>query len=133
MRVPIRPGRTSKALKPGGEIELLVEERVVGNVHLPVEAGHPAVRVEDDRAVVEDAGGAPLEDRDDHGHAPLLRRPAQGLGARPRHRLGEGEVRVVLLLAEVGRAVHLGQAHDLGPEAGRLADLLPRLADVVLG
>ena len=65
------------------EVELLVEERVAGDVHLAVEPDHLPGGVEDGRAVVVQPGRAALEHR-------------------------------VLLLAEVGRAEELGQAHDLG-------------------
>ena len=81
--VPIRPGLTSKAWKPrspGGEVELLVEERVVRDVHLAVKPRHRAVRVEHERAVVVDARRAALEDR----RPPPRRPPASRRGRAPR-------------------------------------------------
>src|SRR6202041_104535 len=56
----------------GGEVELLVVERVVGDVHLAVEVGDAAVFFDGDGGVVVEAGGAALEqgrDEDDAGFA----------------------------------------------------------------
>ena len=57
----------------GREVVLLVVERVVGDVHLAIEAAERAVGVEDDRRVVVDPGRAALEDRADDDHPGLSR------------------------------------------------------------
>ncbi len=64
-----------------GEVELLVEARIVGDVHLAVLAGDAAVGFEDHRGVVVQAGRAALEQRADQHHAVLLGQLAQALGA----------------------------------------------------
>src|SRR5262249_45955921 len=115
------------------EIELLVEERVVGDVHLAVEAERPALGADDDRAVVVEAGRALLEDGDDDRDPRLLRGAAERLRARAGDRLREAEERLVLLLAEVRRAVELGQADDLRSRPRRVADARRCLLEVVLG
>src|SRR6202035_1162383 len=45
----------------GGEVELFVVQRVVGDVHLAVEAAQGSVRIENGGGVVIDAGGALLK------------------------------------------------------------------------
>jgi hypothetical protein len=47
---------------PRREVELLVIERIVGDVHLPIEAPDRTVGVQHDRGIMVNAGGAPLED-----------------------------------------------------------------------
>ena len=49
----------------GREVELLVVERIVGDVHLAIDAVELAAAVDDGRSVVIDAGRAPLEQRSD--------------------------------------------------------------------
>ena len=95
------------------EVELLVEGGVVRDVHLAVGADDLAGGVDDGGAVVIEAGRAPLEDRRHHDDARLAGR--------------------VLLLAEVGRAVELGQADDLGPGGGGGGYSRGRLAQVLGG
>ena len=105
----------------GREVELLVEGGIVRDVHLAVEAGHLAVGVDDGGGVVVQAEGAALEERRHHHHARLLGRAAERFRARAGDGLGEVEEARVLLLAEVGRAVQLGQADDVRARALGLA------------
>ena len=51
------------------EVILFVVERIVGNVHLAIEAAQSSVRVEQDSGVVIDARGALLEQRRDQDDA----------------------------------------------------------------
>ncbi|MNI36177.1 hypothetical protein D3C73_902200 [compost metagenome] len=88
-----------------GEVELFVETRVIGNVHLAVLAQQRAVLLEDHGGVVVQAGSAALEQRADQHHAVLLRQRAQALGARARDRLGQVEFIDRFVLAEVGAVV----------------------------
>ena len=102
-------------------------------MHLAVEADDLAGGVDDGGAVVIEAGRAPLEDRRHHDDARLAGRAPERLRARARHRLREVEQGRVLLLAEVGRAVELGQADDLGPGSGGGGYSRGRLAQVLGG
>ena len=63
-----------KAEVAGREVELFVVERIVGDVHLAVDAGEAAVGVEDRGGVVVEAGGAALEERSDDDDAQFARR-----------------------------------------------------------
>ena len=58
----------------GGEVELLVVEGVVGDVHLAVDVGDAAVLVDGDGGVVVEAGGAALEEAGDEDDAVSRRR-----------------------------------------------------------
>ena len=91
LRVPLVPAdqradapaggvERAEAEVAGREVELLVEERVVRDVHLAVAAQQLAVGVDDHRGVVVDARGAPLEQRRDD-HDALF---ARGLRRAPR-------------------------------------------------
>ena len=93
-----------EALEPeiaGGEVVLLVVERVVGDVHLAVTPTQRAVRVDDDGGVVVQARSAALEEGADHRDAVVGRGAAEGVGAGSRDGLGQVENRRVFLLAEV--------------------------------
>ena len=99
---PPHPGvEDAEAQITRGEVELFVVGRIVGDVHLAVQAGHPAVCVEHDGGVVIQPRRPPLEHRSDHDNALVLRRAAQRFGAWPRHRLRQIEQRGVLALGEV--------------------------------
>ena len=84
-----------------GEVELLVIERVVGNVHLAVEPEHATIGADSGRGVVVEPRRPPLKERGDHGDAGLARNRGQALRAGPRDRLRQVEQRNVLALAEV--------------------------------
>ena len=62
-----------KAQIAGREIKLFVVERIVGDVHLAIDAQQRAVGVEDRGGVVVQAGGAALEERSDDHDAELAR------------------------------------------------------------
>ena len=63
----------------GREIKLLVVERIVGDVHLAVEAQQRAIGVEHRRRVVIKAGGAALEERSDDDDAQIRARACRAL------------------------------------------------------
>ena len=71
-------GERLEAEVAGGEVELLVVERIVGDVHLAVEAEDRPVGVEDDRRVVVDPRRPPLEDRADDRPSSSRGRPPPG-------------------------------------------------------
>ena len=85
----------------GREIELLVEQRVVRNVHLAIDAHQRSVGVDHRGGVVIHARGAPLEQRRDDHRLVLLRQLAEGVGRRARNGLGEREEAMVFDLAEI--------------------------------
>lgn len=97
----------------GQEIGLLVKERIVGDVHLPVGGEEPAVGIDHYGGVVVLAGRSPLVDRhDDHGVV-LPGECREGFGRRPRDRLGvAGSVRILVLREVGGGAVEFLQAED---------------------
>ena len=66
----------------GSEVILLVIQRVIGDVHLAIEAALSSVGVEDDGGVVIHAGRALLEDRRDQDDAKLLGQRGQPVGDR---------------------------------------------------
>src|ERR1700683_801790 len=67
----------------GCEIKLLVVKRVVGDVHLAVEAAQRAVGIEDGGGIVIDPGGTFLEQRRDYYDVVLSRRGGESLAGRP--------------------------------------------------
>ena len=95
------------------EVVLLVIERIVGDVHLAVDAEERAVGVDHGGRVVVHAGAALLEDRHDEDDAELLGERAHALDDRPGDRLGEIEALGVGDLAEVGGVEELLEADDL--------------------
>ena len=110
-RVPLVPaderadaaGAGVEGLEPhvaGREVELLIEGRVVGDVHLAVEADAVGP-VEDDGAVVVEAGRALFEDGNHDRDAGLARDCGKFFRARPGDGLGEVEERGVFALAKV--------------------------------
>ena len=97
----------------GREIKLLVEQRIIGNVHLAIDAEQRAVRVDDRRRVVINARRALLEERGDDHHLVFLRELLKRVGARAGNRFGQFEVFVVFALAEILRAKQFLRADDL--------------------
>src|SRR5579859_3251025 len=97
----------------GGEVKLFVVERVVRDVHLAIEAVDAAVGIEDDGAVVVEAAGAALKERDDEDDLAFAGDYGQRFRSRAGHGLREIEERGVFALAEVLCTKKLGQADDL--------------------
>ncbi len=112
-------GNALEAQIARGEMELLVVEGIVRNVHLPVAAQLGPALVEDHRSVVIDALGAPLEHRHHQGDPMGRGGLAQGHRGGPRDGLGQLEVRRILGLAEVAGAEQLRETDDLRTPAGR--------------
>ena len=105
----------------GREVELLVEQRIVGDVHLAIHAHQRAVGVDHRGGVVVHAGGALLEQRrDDHGLVFLRELARTRRSTGPGMRLGEREEAMVFDLAEVLRSKQLLRAEDLGALLQRL-------------
>ena len=114
----------------GCEVKFLVEERIVRDVHLPVDAQQRTVRVNDRGGVVVEAGGAFLKERRDDDDLVLARQLAERGGAGAGDGLGEFEVRVVLALAEVLRAEKFLRADDLRASLRATLHLRERLAEI---
>ncbi len=105
----------------GGEVELLVVARVVGDVHLAVLAHVAAPPVEHGGGVVVEAGGPLLEEAGDDRHVQLGGHVGEGVGGRPRHRLAQRKRLVGLPLAKIARLEKLRQADHPGALRGGLA------------
>ena len=143
-RIPLVPAdEHADAAEPRGprlepevarrEIELLVVQRVVRDVHLAVDAQQGAVGVDDGGGVVVEAFGPLLEERRDDDDAVLLGELLERRGARPGDAFGETEVRVVLVLAEVLRPEELLRADDLRAVLRRAGGCGEGGGEVVLG
>ena len=116
---PTHPGVDGREAEvPRGEVEFLVIARVVRDVHLAVDAGQAAVRVEHGRGVVVEAGRAPLEQRGDEDHAQFAGKSGKGFGARAGNGFGQVEAAGILGLAEVRGGVQFLE-HDQVGAAGR--------------
>ena len=85
----------------GCEIELFEVQRVVGNVHLAVDAEQRTVGVDDRRRIVIDAGRPLFEQGGNDHDLVLLRELLKRGGAFARDRFGEPEVFMVRALAEI--------------------------------
>ena len=128
-----RRGVDLEAEIPGREVELLVVEGIVRDVHLAVAAHELTLLVEDDGGVVVEAGRAALEERDDEGDAELGGLLRERLGRGPRDRLRPIEAPRVLALAEVVGPEELRQTHDLGPPPRRVRDPVHGASEIARG
>jgi hypothetical protein len=106
--------------------------RVVGDVHLAIHAGRRAVGIEDHGGVVKEPGAPPLEHAAHEHHAVRLGGGGQPVGERPGHRLGLGELPVVLGLAGILAGEEFLEADDLRPLLRRGGDAGDGLDDVGL-
>jgi hypothetical protein len=116
-----------------GEVVLLLEQRVVRDVHLVVHAEDGAVGVDDHRGVHVEPGGAAHEDGHHDHHRELPGERLEAVGDGPRHRLRQVEVLDARRLGEVRRVEQLLEADDLRAAARGLADELDRARDVRRG
>src|SRR5688572_22233294 len=73
------------------EVVLLVEQRVVGDVHLAIHAHERAVRVDDGGRIAIDTRSLPLEDGYDDHHFQLARELLHRVGAWTGNRFGQVE------------------------------------------
>src|SRR3984893_13308025 len=104
------------------EVELLVEERVVRDVHLAVRAEETAIGVNHGGGGAIDASCLPLEDWYDNYHLELARQLLHALHRRPVDRLRQIEALVLLGFAEVRCVEQLLEADDLRALHSRFAD-----------
>ena len=132
---PVRGALGAEPEIAGGEIKLFVIERVVGDVHLAVDAGE-VVRcgagvVEDGGSVVVETGGAALEQGSYQYDFFIFDDLAEDGGGGSGDGLGGVEESVLFALAEVLGAEELREADDIGTGAGGLADEFGCLVEVV--
>src|ERR1019366_6720132 len=121
----------------GSEIIFFVVERIVGNVHLAVDADESAARIaagikERDRVVIEPRR-ALLEERRDQHNFILQGGGGELLRPRARDRLREIEQSGVFALAEILRLEELGQTNNFGAFSCRLRHAIERLSQIVGG
>src|SRR5690606_30260440 len=109
------------------EVELLVEERIIRDMHFPIDAEHAAVCVYHRGGVAVDARCLTLEYRGDDHYLEFPGKLLHALHTRPRNRLREVEAICRLPLAEVGCIVQLLQADNLRSTSMRFAHPLHRL------
>ena len=128
--LPRRRIERAKTQVAGREIELLVVQRIVRDVHFAVQSRNRSVIFENRRRVVIEPRGAPLEQRryDDDLLLPCHR--AQLLRARPGNRLGQIEQRDILALTKILRAKQLRQADDIRALPRRLPHALRGLLQI---
>ena len=105
-----------------GEVELLVEERIVRNVHLAVLAEVFSIRFDDRGGVVVETRRPALEERGNDHHAEILGEFPEGLRGGTGNRFREFEILVVLALAEIFAQEELGQTDHLRTLPRRLSD-----------
>ena len=92
--VPRRKGLEAQVAR--GEVEFLVEERIVRNMHLAIFPEVRAVRIEHGGRIVVDSGGASLEQRHNQDNFELAGQCAEPLGRRSGNFLGKIEMGVLL-------------------------------------
>ena len=128
--MPRVPGEEAEIA--GREVEFLVKERVIRDVHLPVAAQQFPAGIENGGGIVIDARRAPLEERGDDNRAGLAGDLRQRLGGRPGNFLRQREVFVILDLAEVLGAEQLRQADDIRSLARGLPHHLAGAPEILL-
>jgi hypothetical protein len=117
----------------GGEVELFVVERVVGDVHLAVEVGDGAIFFDGDGGVVVQARRSPFEKAGYEDDAGLAADAGEDIGGGAWDGLGEIEEGVFFALAEVLGTEELREADEGGSLAGGFVDALGGLVEVDAG
>ena len=97
----------------GREIKLLEVQRIVGNMHLAIDAFDLAIGADHRRRVVIQAGATPLEQRRDDHDPEFARQAPERFRGRSGNRLGQRKQLRVFFAAEILRAEQLLQADDL--------------------
>src|ERR1035437_1476491 len=141
-RIPLVPADERAELSGGGikgleakiagsEIKLFVVERIVGNVHLAVDAAQCAIGIENRGRVVIEAGSALLKERSDQHDFILQSRSGELLRARAWDWLREIEQSGVFALAEILCLKELGQADNVRALACRFRNAVKRFGQIV--
>ena len=143
LRVPLVPadqhtelcgigGESLEAQIARREVVFFVVARIIGDMHLAVLARIALAPVEHSGGVVVQARRTPLEQADDDRRIELGCQRSKSCGRRARNRLGQGEVRTVLRLAEIATLKQLRQADQLCPVLRGLARHLERTLEIGL-
>ena len=114
------------------EIELLVIERIVGDMHLSINPNQRAVFLEDRRCVVINPGRSLFEEGSDQNDALLSCQLRETSTRGSRNRLRQIEERMVFALAEILGHEQLRQADDICTFAGSFAHHLHRVLEILL-
>src|SRR3954467_2701292 len=114
------------------EVELLVIQRIVGDVHLAIKPEDLAVGIDHHGGVVINAPCAFLKNGGNDRNLRLVRYFGENFCSRPRDRLGQVEQRSVFSLTEILRLEQFRQADDLGTLTRRVADKLRRALHVIV-
>ncbi len=88
---PQAPDRSPDRLETkitGGEIKLLIEARIIGNMHLAVDATDLAGAIKDYGSVVIQPGRSPFKQRSDDDQAKFFRQRANAFGTGAGYRFG---------------------------------------------
>jgi len=113
-----------------GEIKFFKVERIVGNMHLPINPRDCAVGIDHRRSVVINTRRSSLEQRGDDDDFMLRRERAQSLGGRTGDRFSQFEILVILALAKIARAKKFLEANDLRALFCRRCDSLDGLVEI---
>ena len=95
------------------EVELFIKQRIVGNVHLAIDAGSGSVDVEDNRRVVVDARRPAFKKRANHDHAIVSCRSSDGLACGAGNGLGVVKATMVFCLARIVAGKQFLQANNV--------------------
>src|SRR3954470_10735392 len=114
------------------EVELLVIQRIVWDVHLAIKPEDLAVGIDHHGGVVINAPCAFLKNGGNDRNLRLVRYFGENFCSRPRDRLGQVEQRSVFSLTEILRLEQFRQADDLGTLKRRVADKLRRALHVIV-
>ena len=142
LRIPLIPAdkraessrgsiKSLEAKIAGSEIEFFVVKRIVGNVHLAVNATQCAIRIKNSSRVVIKPRCALLEERRDQHDFIFPSGGSQLFRARARNRLRQIEQDGIFALAEILRLEELGQTNDVGTLVCCLRNAIERLRQIV--
>src|SRR5579883_115224 len=119
-----------KAEIAGSEVELFVIERIVGDVHLAVQAADASIFLQNDRGIVVQSRRAALKEGSNNDNFLLASNGAKPFGAGAGNGFGQIEEIMVLALTEILGAEKLRQADDICAHAGGFADALHSFVEV---
>ena len=117
---------------PRCEIELLVEARIVRNMHLAVLARYASVLLDHDSRVVVKSRSPPLEKREDKHDPEPLGQVAEIFGGWSWNRLRKVTKRGILGLTKVNRVMKLLKHNKFRPFGRTFTDVLRKFGDVRL-
>src|SRR5271165_422499 len=117
----------------GREVEFFEIQRIVGDVHLAINAGDFAIRADHRRRVVVQSSAAPFEERRDDDDAEFASDTSDRFGAGAGDRLGESEQLGVFFAAEILRAEEFLKTDDLGAASLGFTDPPDGFFEILVG